>query len=42
MRLTPTNYLIDPEGRIAFNKIGKMDIARLRDNIVEMLGARPS
>ncbi|MEM7292815.1 MAG: hypothetical protein AAF420_05375 [Pseudomonadota bacterium] len=37
-RLTPTNYLINPDGRIVFRKIGEMDIAKLRDDIRAMLG----
>ena len=37
VRLTPTNYLINPNGRIVFKKIGEMDLARLRDDVVEML-----
>ncbi len=40
VRLTPTNFLIDPAGRIVFKKIGAMDIVRLRDDIVEMLNSR--
>jgi len=31
-----------PGGRIAFYKTGEMDIARLREDIVEMLTARSS
>ncbi len=40
VRLIPANYLISPEGRIVFKKLGEMDIARLRNDIVEMLDAR--
>lgn len=42
VRLTPSNYLIHPDGRIVFRKIGEMDIARLRDDIIAMLDARSS
>ncbi|MEM7208481.1 MAG: TlpA disulfide reductase family protein [Pseudomonadota bacterium] len=37
VRLTPTNYLINPDGRVVFKKIGEMDIAKLRDDIIQML-----
>ena len=37
VRLTPTNYLINPDGRIVFKKIGEMDIAKLRNDIVTLL-----
>ena len=38
VRLTPANFLIHPDGRIVFHKLGEMDIARLREDILSMLG----
>lgn len=41
--LTPTTYLISPDGRIVYHKIGKLRIRRLRRKIESMLtqsGAR--
>jgi peroxiredoxin len=35
--LTPTNFLIDPDGRIVKKKIGLMDIHALRQDILAML-----
>ena len=37
VRLTPTSFLIAPDGRIVFQKIGEMDIPKLRENILAML-----
>ena len=37
VRLTPTNFLIHPDGRIVFKKIGEVDMARLHTDILEML-----
>ena len=37
VRLTPTSFLIDPEGRIVFKKIGELDWARLRRELGSML-----
>ncbi len=37
VRLTPTSYLIDPEGRIVFKKIGEPDWQRLRRDLAPML-----
>jgi peroxiredoxin len=37
VRLTPTSFLIAPDGRIIFQKIGEMDIPKLRNNILTML-----
>ncbi|RMG57829.1 MAG: TlpA family protein disulfide reductase [Gammaproteobacteria bacterium] len=37
VRLTPTSYLIDPEGRIVFKKIGEPDWQRLRKELAPML-----
>lgn len=37
VKLTPTTFLIDPKGRIVQQKLGAIDIAQLRQKIVEML-----
>ena len=37
VRLTPTSFLIAPDGRIVFQKIGEMDMPTLRNNILAML-----
>ncbi len=37
VQLTPTTFLIDPEGRIAMKKLGLIDFAALRQNIETML-----
>jgi len=37
VRLTPTSFLISPDGRIVSQKIGEMDMPRLRNNILAML-----
>jgi peroxiredoxin len=39
VRLTPTHFLIDPQGRIVQQKIGEMDITQLRTRIIGMLGS---
>lgn len=33
VKLTPTSFLIDPDGRIVFHKIGEMDMAALEETI---------
>ncbi len=38
--LTPSNFLIDPQGRIAQYKLGEMDMNALHNRIVAMLGAK--
>lgn len=38
VRLTPTHFLIDPEGRIVQQKLGELDMAQLRTRIIGMLG----
>jgi peroxiredoxin len=38
VRLTPTHFLIDPQGRIVQQKIGELDMVQLRTRIVGMLG----
>jgi len=40
VRLTPTSFLIAPDGLIVYQKTGEMDIARVRQDILEMLEAR--
>ena len=37
VRLTPTSFLISPDGRIVSQKIGEMDMPKLRNNILTML-----
>lgn len=37
VQLTPTTFLIDPDGRIVQHKIGEMDLVALREKIVTML-----
>ena len=37
VRLTPTSFLIAPDGRIVYQKPGGMNMARLRRKILEML-----
>lgn len=37
VKLTPTNFLIDPNGRIVQQKLGEMDIDALRNRILGML-----
>jgi peroxiredoxin len=37
VRLTPTSFLIAPDGRIVSRKIGEMDMPKLRTNILAML-----
>ena len=42
VRLTPTSFLIAPDGRIAYRKIGRMDMARLREDIRRHAGGHLS
>ena len=37
VRLTPTSFLIAPDGRIVSQKIGEMDMPKLRNTILGML-----
>ena len=37
VRYTPTVFLIAPDGRIVFRKIGKLDMPRLHEDILGML-----
>jgi len=39
VRLTPTSFLIAPNGQIVFQKIGEMNIDALRADILAMLGS---
>jgi len=39
VRLTPTSFLVAPDGRIAYRKTGTLDMANLREDILGMLGA---
>jgi len=38
VRLTPTSFLIAPDGRIVYQKTGTINMARLREDILGMLG----
>jgi peroxiredoxin len=38
VRLTPTHFLIDPQGRIVQQRLGDLDMAQLRTRILGMLG----
>jgi hypothetical protein len=37
VRLTPTTFLISPEGRIVKQTVGEMDMERVRRDILAML-----
>lgn len=37
--LTPTTFLIDPEGKIVFHKIGELDMAQVHSKITSMLSS---
>ena len=37
VQLTPTNFLIGPEGNIVHHNIGELDVAKLRERVSEML-----
>ena len=37
--LTPTTFLIAPDGRIVYRKVGAMDLDKVRGKILAMLGA---
>ena len=39
VRLTPTSFLVAPDGRIAYRKIGTLDMDSLREDILGMLEA---
>ena len=38
VRLTPTSFLIAPDGRIVYQKTGTINMTRLREDILGMLG----
>ncbi len=38
VQLTPTSFLIDPQGRIVQQKLGNLDFKQLRNRIQSMLG----
>ena len=38
VRLTPTSFLIAPDGQIVYQKLGEMSMAKLRQDILAMLG----
>lgn len=39
VRLTPTSFLIDAQGRIVYQKLGNLNIAQLRVRIEKLLGS---
>jgi peroxiredoxin len=39
VRFTPSSFLFGPDGRVVFQKNGRMDMQRLRQNILELLAA---
>ena len=39
VRFTPSSFLIGPDGRVVYRKNGRMDMDRLRRDIVDMLAA---
>ena len=39
VRLTPTSFLIAPDGRIVYQKTGTMNMASLREDILGILGS---
>ena len=39
VRLTPTSFLMAPDGRIVYQKVGAINIIRLREDILGMLGS---
>lgn len=40
VKLTPTHFLINPRGRIVHQKIGELDMDKVRDRILAMLESR--
>ncbi len=42
VRLTPTSFLIAPDGRIVYRKTGEMDMAKVRRDILDMLTSTES
>jgi peroxiredoxin len=39
VRLTPTSFLMAPDGRVVYQKIGTLNMVRLREDILGMLGS---
>jgi peroxiredoxin len=39
VRLTPTSFLMAPDGRIVYQKVGAINMVRLREEILGMLGS---
>ena len=39
IRLTPTSFLMAPDGRIVYQKVGAINMVRLREDILGMLGS---
>ena len=37
VRLSPTSFLIAPDGRIVYQKLGEMSLPKLRQDILDML-----
>ncbi|HEY0635117.1 MAG TPA: TlpA disulfide reductase family protein [Gammaproteobacteria bacterium] len=42
VKLTPTSFLLDPQGHIVQQKLGEMDMTQLRARILEMLAQKGS
>jgi peroxiredoxin len=42
VRVTPTSFLIAPDGRVVQSKIGRLDITRLRREILAMIATQAS
>ena len=42
VELTPTSFLIAPDGRVVFQKTGSMDMDRLRNGILALLRSSPT
>lgn len=40
--LTPTTFLIGPDGRVVYHKTGSMDMGKVRSEILAMLGPSPA
>jgi len=40
IRVTPTTFLIAPDGRIVYYRIGTLDMAEIRQDILDMLSSR--
>jgi len=42
VELTPTTFLIAPDGRIVYRETGRMDMDRLRNAILALLKTSPT